>query len=596
MKNKILAFSILCGALFWLVDAVLDYIFFYKGNFLRLLIFHVPAHEIYIRSIAIILFFIFGRIITKFLIQQEMIKNEIEDEQKKAQKYLDIAAVMLVVVDKDQRVSLINKKGCDVLDYREDEIIGKNWFNNFIPERMRPEVLEVFYTLLAGNIESVHYVENLIITKNNEEKLIAWHNTIIKDENDNIISMLASGEDITQYKKTEDQLKKSENQMRMILNALPDMILKLDTNLRIFWANKAALDINPNVIGETCYTVHMGEKKPCENCPCLSALKTGKMQTGIQYHTNLHGIQGESYWEDIGIPLKDNTGKVIGLIVIARNVTERKLAEKELQRSHDALENKVAERTKELTQANLRLQELDRLKNMFVLSMSHELRTPLNAIIGFTGVLLMGMTGNITGEQRNQLNIIKKNAHHLLILINNIIDVSKIEAGKIHPTLTKFNLSALLQEVKDSFDLLAAKKGIMIYLKMTEKLFIRSDKHQIKQALINLMDNALKFTDRGKIEIKATTKGAMVKISIKDTGIGIDKKDMDKLFKAFSQISVEGQLNPDGVGIGLYLTKKIINLLGGRITVKSEAGRGSEFVITLPCLSLALTNYENLSV
>ncbi len=255
-----------------------------------------------------------------------------------------------------------------------------------------------------------------------------------------------------------------------------------------------------------------------------------------------------------------------------------------MQRAHDELENKVAERTRELSEANLRLQELDRLKSMFIASMSHELRTPLNSIIGFTGVLLMGMSGKITKKQQDHLEIIKKNSHHLLTLINNIIDISKIEAGKLIPILEEFNLSALLQEIKNSFSLTATKKGIMIDLKMTEKLTIRSDKHSIRQVLTNLVDNSLKYTEKGKIEIEAIKKKGLVEISVKDTGLGIAEKDMDKLFKAFSQISVEGQQNAEGAGLGLYLSKKIIELLGGKIRVESVPGKGSEFIITLPSL------------
>jgi len=585
LKNKILFLSILGGAVFWLVDALLDYFFFFEGTFLELLIFHVSPHEIHVRLTGIILFLIFGQVIIKILINLQETEKKRQQTLEKAQNYLNIAAVMLVVIDADQRVTLINKKGCEILGYREDEIIGQNWFDNFLPEKIKTEIKGIFNILIAGKIEPTEYAENPILTKTEQERIIAWHNTVLRDEQGKITSILSSGEDITQQKHAERKLKESEEELRTILNASPDMIMKVDTNLRIFWANKACLDMNPDAIGEPCYKAYIDKEEPCENCPCKRAMKTGQIERGIKYQPTIKGIRGESFWEDIGVPLKDNQGKVIGLVEIARNVTEHQQAEKALQRAQDELESKVAKRTRELSEANLRLRELDLLKSMFIAGMSHELRTPLNSIIGFTGVLLLGMDGKITNKQQDHLEIIKKNSHHLLTLINNIIDISKIEAGKVIPILEELNLLAMVQEIKDSFSVTAAKKDIMIYLKMSEKLNIRSDEQRLKQALINIVNNALKFTDKGKIEIKAIKKKELVEISVKDTGIGIAKKDMDKLFKAFSQISVKGQINSEGAGLGLYLTKKIINLLGGTIGVESEQGKGSEFIITLPSLT-----------
>ena len=189
-------------------------------------------------------------------------------EQDRMQRYLDIAGVMIVIIDADQKVSLINKKGCEVLGYKENEIIGKNWFDHFLPERFRVEVKEVFNSLMAGNIQPNEYYENPILTKNNEERVIAWQNTVIKDNKGNIISILSSGEDITERKQTEDNLKESEKRLRTILNSLPDMIVQVDTNMRILWANKAALNMRPGAFGQLCYKVYTGKDEPCIGCPC----------------------------------------------------------------------------------------------------------------------------------------------------------------------------------------------------------------------------------------------------------------------------------------------------------------------------------------
>ncbi len=270
------------------------------------------------------------------------------------------------------------------------------------------------------------------------------------------------------------------------------------------------------------------------------------------------------------------------IVVIQEDITERVQAEQGLKKARDELELKVTERTKELAQANLQLKDLDRLKSMFIASMSHELRTPLNSIIGFTGIILQGMAGEITGEQRKQLTMVKNSARHLLALINDIIDVSKIEAGKIEVAFEEFDISNLLQEVKDSFELFAKDKGLNLILKMPKNLLIVSDKRRVKQVIINLVSNAVKFTDKGEIEIKAARKDGMIEISVRDTGIGIRKEDQDKLFKPFSQIYIKNRTKQEGTGLGLYLSKKIVELLGGNIRVESEFEKGSTFIFTLP--------------
>ena len=246
------------------------------------------------------------------------------------------------------------------------------------------------------------------------------------------------------------------------------------------------------------------------------------------------------------------------------------------------LEERVAQRTKELTQANIHLQEADRLKSVFLASMSHELRTPLNSIIGFTGIILQGMTGQITGEQKKQLTMVKNSANHLLNLINDLLDISKIEAGKIELAIEEFDLSALVREVKDSLKVAVEEKDLKMSLKMPKRLIIRSDERRTKQVLMNLVSNAVKFTDKGKIEIKVAKKDKEVEVSVKDTGMGIRKEEMDRLFKSFTQISNQGRPKQEGTGLGLYLSKKIVDILGGKIKAESEFGQESVFTFTLP--------------
>ena len=234
-----------------------------------------------------------------------------------------------------------------------------------------------------------------------------------------------------------------------------------------------------------------------------------------------------------------------------------------------------------LQKSEEKYRELDQLKSMFIASMSHELRTPLNSIIGFTGVMLQQMSGEINEEQRKQLSLVKNSANHLLALINDIIDISKIEAGKVEISIVEFDLSVLAQEIKDSFTVALDKKKLELLLQTPQTILIKTDKRRTEQVLVNFISNALKFTDRGEIEIRMVKKDQTVEISVSDTGMGIKKEDMNKLFKDFSRIPIKDR-TIEGTGLGLYLSKKIANLLGGNIKAESEFGKGSVFILTLP--------------
>jgi signal transduction histidine kinase len=218
---------------------------------------------------------------------------------------------------------------------------------------------------------------------------------------------------------------------------------------------------------------------------------------------------------------------------------------------------------------------------MFIASMSHELRTPLNSIIGFTGIMLQEMSGEINKEQRKQLTLVKNSANRLLALINDIIDISKIAAGKVEIAIEEFDLSVLAQEIKDSFTVAVDKKELELLLQTPQTLLIKTDKRRTEQVLVNFISNALKFTDRGEIEIKIVKKDQTVEMSVRDNGIGIKKEDMNKLFKDFSRIPIKDKII-EGTGLGLYLSKKIADLLGGQIKAESEFGKGSVFTLTLP--------------
>ncbi len=255
-----------------------------------------------------------------------------------------------------------------------------------------------------------------------------------------------------------------------------------------------------------------------------------------------------------------------------------------LQDLNALLEKRVAERTDELQRANVALEKANRLKSEFLATMSHELRTPLNAIIGFAEVLRDEVVGTINAEQKEYLGDIHGSGQHLLNMINSILDLSKIEAGKLELQYEEFSIKEAIDEALDTVTGFSRKKGIGIHTHIDKDIpAVTADKVKLKQIMFNLLSNAVKFTpENGRITINVNLTGQSVRIAVSDTGIGIKPEDMDKIFEAFRQVDASYARRYEGTGLGLTLTKRLVELHGGRIWVKSEYGKGSAFTFTLP--------------
>lgn len=280
--------------------------------------------------------------------------------------------------------------------------------------------------------------------------------------------------------------------------------------------------------------------------------------------------------------------------LIARAFTALARAHAQLHQLNESLERKVAERTQALAEAAERAEAADRIKSAFLATMSHELRTPLNSIIGFTGIVLQGLAGPLTPEQTKQLGMVRGSARHLLELINDVLDLSKIEAGQLALSRDTVDIAASIRQCLGVVEPLAARKALTVQAQLPPDLgHTVTDRRRFEQVLLNLLNNAIKFTDHGHVTLcaqrvpagasaLADPGRATLQLHVTDTGIGIKPDDLHQLFLPFHQVDSGLARQHEGTGLGLAICRRLTDLMGGTIQARSQWGQGSTFTVVLP--------------
>ena len=397
---------------------------------------------------------------------------------------------------------------------------------------------------------------------------VAVSSRIIPTTDGSPVNIIITMKDMTQLKVQRDA-KLVDARYREILEAMPDGIIMVNATGRIVYSNTQAERLFGYDVGQLRGQLielllpdrfragHIGHRANFFNQP-----RTRPMGAGLELYGRRQ--DGTEFPIEISLsPLETEEGTLVSSAI--RDITERKRFDRALQ------------------EKNLELAAANQAKDRFLASMSHELRTPLNAIIGFTGTMLMKLPGPLNAEQQRQLRTVQLSATHLLALINDLLDVAKIEAGKRELELVPLDVGLVLTEVTTTLRPQAEDKGLSLTLILPAAVAIgHLDRRALSQIVLNLVTNAIKFTDHGGITISLEQGDAgTIDIRVADTGIGIRPADQTKLFEAFSRVGADKDTQKEGTGLGLHLSQKLAQQMGGRITLHSTYGRGSTFILTL---------------
>jgi protein-histidine pros-kinase len=478
---------------------------------------------------------------------------------------LESADNAILITNHEGTITWVNSAFTALTGYAPGEVLGQN---SRILESDQHDA--AFYESMWQTLGSgkVWHGEMINLRKDGSTYFEEQTITPVLNETGEITNFIAVKQDISERRRAEEGLRTSEIRYRRLFEAARDGILILNgVTLRITDVNPFMTELlgysRDEFLGKELWEIGLfSDKEASQNA--------------------FRELQAKGYLRYEDLPLQTSQGKLREVEFVSnvyqedgnqviqcniRDITDRKRFEQTLQ-----------EKNIELGNANL-------AKDRFLANMSHELRTPLNAIIGFTGTLLMGLPGPLNADQEHQLSIVQTGARHLLSLINDLLDLARVESGKVEIKDEPLVCQSVVEEVAAALRPLAEGKGLEFKIKAPKSgVRIAADRRILSQILINLSNNAIKFTERGQVRIQLRRRRAngqtLASIEVIDTGIGIRIEDQEKLFQAFQQVRTDHR--NEGTGLGLYLSEKLAILIKGKIEFESEYGKGSTFRLLIP--------------
>lgn len=519
----------------------------------------------------------------------EKLKKEIEERKSAEENNIKLSyaveqtPVSIVITDMDGNIEYVNRNFTKSTGYTYEEAMGKNPRILKSGLQSKDVYKELWESILAGK----EWVGEFSNKRKNGE--IFWEKAFIspiKDENGKIISFIAIKEDITEKRKLEKKIIENSKKYNLIFNKSNNAVF----SYKIFYEEgkiKKSSFIEVNEVAERKLGYQKSEilEKKIDDIikenSFRIAMKLNDEELDYRNKDEMEKYLAENnILYEVDFILKNGnimSGEVSSylfleneeeyILMIVKDITERRKIEEKLRKA------------KEMAEA------ANKMKTQFLANMSHEIRTPMNSILGFTDIMLEEETDE---EKLEKLNIIKNAGKNLIKIINDILDLSKIEAGKLDILQSQFSIKELVYSFYKIFSIQAKEKNIEFIIKIEKNIpdFIFGDEHRINQILMNLISNAFKFTKTGKIHLECSIENEKLILIVKDTGIGIPEEKLEGIFMPFEQADASTTRRYGGTGLGLAITKRLVELLNGNIILRSKVNEGSEFIVEIPMLEI----------
>ncbi|MHA1437721.1 MAG: PAS domain S-box protein [Promethearchaeota archaeon] len=520
--------------------------------------------------------------------ERKRIERELKESKERYKLIMDNANDLITIINEEYKYEFVNEKILlKLLGYTRNEFLGKI-ITDFIHQNDLNTAFEAIKNL---NDQGTCRIDVRFLKKNGKSIWFEIHGSTFYSEKGEFKILLIL-RDITYRREAELKIKESEKQYRDIIENINEGYFEVDLKGNFTFVNNAFLNLfgysREDIINRN-YTLFLNEKTIEIVKKMFSEVyRNGNRKSRFQFEQTKRN--GKRIVIETSINLKyDKKGNKIGFFGLVRDISELKKVKSLKEKFYDELEKEVQIRTMELNDAlekqKLYLDQIvkaSQFKTEFLATMSHELRTPLNAIIGFADLLLEGAYGELNEEQLEFVRDIQESAHYQFDMITNILDITKIESGQFELNLQEFSLNNIVEQVRATFKPLCAKKGLkfkVIGLEEPKKIY--ADPIRLKEIIFNLIDNAIKYTIEGKITLIIQEKFDHWLFKVRDTGIGIARKDYDIIFKEFKRVDSPYVNSVQGTGLGLSLTKRLVNLHRGEISFKSVLGLGTTFTFTI---------------